>query len=77
MRLEHPNQYEKSDQSHEEMLLKYLEYYTLWDKWVEKRTVRSYYAAQRVSRELFHLMKAHNKALSEDFYKYKRPNLRK
>lgn len=77
MSLEHPNQYEESDQTHEEMLLKYIEYYNLWDKWVEKRTVRSYYAAQRVSRELYQLMKAHNKALSKDFYKYKRPNLRK
>lgn len=74
---EKSNPFAASDQTHEDMLKKYLEYYQLWDNWVQKRSVRSYYRAQRVSRELFHLMKAHNKTLSTDFYRVKRPNVNK
>jgi hypothetical protein len=69
--------YETSDKSHEEMLKKYVEYYYLWDLWVQRRSVRTYYAAQRVSKELYQLMRNHNRVLSKDFYKYNRPNLKK
>jgi hypothetical protein len=69
-----PDQFKHSDQTHEEMLLKYIEYYNLWDAWAERRSVRTYYAVQRVSKELYQLMKEHNKSLTRDFYRYKRPN---
>jgi hypothetical protein len=74
---ENTNKFETSDRTHEEMLKKYLEYYELWDLWVQRRSVRTYHKAQRVSKQLYQLMRAHNKALSIDFYREKRPNLRK
>jgi hypothetical protein len=73
MRLDSPDQYDESNRLHEEMLLKYIEYYSHWDKWVERRSVRTYYAIHKASRELYNLMKAHNRALTKDFYKYRKP----
>jgi hypothetical protein len=65
--------FEESDQTHEDMLVAYVEYYNIWDSWVQKRSVRDYYKMQRAAKKLHVIMKTHHKALVKDFYSRTRP----
>lgn len=69
--------FQNSDKTHEEMLKKYIEYYRLWDLWALRRSVRTYFAAQKASKQLSRLMKKHNKEFAKDFYTFKQPNYNK
>ena len=71
---EDTNPYEISDQLHEDMLKQYIEYYNHWDNWVQRRSFRTYYKTQKAAKELHRIMKAHNRALTKDFYKVKQLN---
>jgi hypothetical protein len=71
------DEFKDSDQTHEDMIVAYLEYYTIWDSWVRKRSIREYYKMQRAARKLHILMKSHHRALVKDFYHRRNPKIKK
>ena len=68
---ENINPYAISDQLHEDMLKTYIEYYEHWDVWVQRRSYRTYFKVQKAAKELHRIMKAHNRAMTTEFYREK------
>lgn len=57
-----------SDDTHDKLVKTYLEYFKTYDHYMERGTVRGYYAHQKNVRELYRLAKLLNKELQEEFY---------
>jgi len=62
------------DETHDQLVKAYLEYFKANEKWETRRSYRTYYATQRWLRQIQKLSKAKQKENTEIFYQKKGEN---
>ena len=58
--------------THDELVKAYLEYFKANEAWEQRKSVRKYYAVQKCVRKIRKLAKERNTEIKEDFYSIKK-----